>query len=161
MANGRRKITAVVLAGLTVLTLAACARGGMDMGMSPTAAAAASPTAAAAAESTAGETGYQKITAEEAKKMMDAGGVTVVDVRTAEEYAAAHIPGAVLVPVESIGEAMPEALPDKDAVLLVYCRSGRRSAAASQKLAALGYTAVYDFGGINDWPYETEAGAAG
>lgn len=104
---------------------------------------------------------YSKITAEEAKAKLDAGGATVVDVRTAEEYADKHIPGAVLVPVESIGEEPPAALPDKDAVLLVHCRTGVRSRQASEKLAALGYTQVYDFGGIVDWPYETETGEAG
>ena len=103
------------------------------------------------------QSAYHKITAEEAKKMMDAGDVTVVDVRTEDEYEASHIPGAVLVPNESIGsEEAPEALPDQDAVLLVHCRTGVRSKQASDKLVALGYTQVYDFGGIVDWPYETE-----
>ena len=105
-----------------------------------------------------GEDAYHKITAEEAKAMMDEGGVTIVDVRTAEEYGQGHVPGAVLLPNEDIGDADPEALPDKDAVLLVYCRSGRRSKAASDKLVALGYENVYDFGGIIDWPYDTVAG---
>ena len=101
------------------------------------------------------------ITAEEAKAMMDKGGVTVVDVRTAEEYAGGHIPGAVLVPLDSITEGeMPQALPDQDATLLIYCRSGRRSSIAANTLAAAGYTAVYDFGGINDWPYDTVEGDA-
>lgn len=102
---------------------------------------------------------YQKITAEEAKKMMEDGGVTVVDVRTQEEYEEGHISGSVVVPVESIGDELPKALPDTDAVLLVHCRSGVRSKAASQKLIDLGYKNVYDFGGIKDWPYETVKGA--
>lgn len=101
-------------------------------------------------------TSYQKITAGDAKAMMDEGSVTIVDVRTAEEYAGGHVPDAVNVPNESIQDAAPDSLPQKDAVLLVYCRSGRRSAEASQKLSGLGYENVYDFGGINDWPYETE-----
>lgn len=101
------------------------------------------------------------ITAQEAKAMMDEGNVTVVDVRTAEEYAGGHIPGAILLPLDSIAEGeMPEALPDKDATLLIYCRSGRRSNIAANTLAATGYTAVYDFGGINDWPYDTVEGDA-
>ncbi|WP_347501115.1 rhodanese-like domain-containing protein [Clostridium sp. chh4-2] len=104
------------------------------------------------------EAAYHKITAEEAKKMMDEGGVTVVDVRRADEYAAKHIPGAILVPNESIKEEQPEALPDKDAVLLIHCRTGIRSKDASDKLVAMGYKNVYDFGGINDWTYETETG---
>lgn len=108
-------------------------------------------------ESTPGEA-YHQITAEEAKQMLDEGGVTVVDVRTAEEYAEQHIPGAVLVPNESIGDEPPAELPDQDAVLLVHCRTGVRSKQASDKLIKLGYTQVYDFGGIVDWPYETESG---
>lgn len=98
---------------------------------------------------------YHKIDAEEAKKMMEAGGVTVVDVRTAEEYAGAHIEGAILLPVETIGEEQPEELPDPDAAILVYCRTGKRSKAASEQLVALGYQNINDFGGIVDWPYET------
>lgn len=103
---------------------------------------------------------YHKITAEEAKKMIEEGGVTIVDVRTTAEYAERHIPGAVLAPVETIGLEPPQTLPEKDAVLLVYCRSGVRSRQASDKLVMLGYTNVYDFGGIVDWPYETESGKA-
>lgn len=96
----------------------------------------------------------KKISAEEAKKMIDAGGVTIVDVRRRDEFDAGHISGAVLVPVESITSQAPSALPDKNAVLLIYCRSGNRSATAAQRLHKLGYTNVYDFGGIIDWPYE-------
>lgn len=102
---------------------------------------------------------YHKITAEEAKEMMDAGGVTIVDVRTAEEYAQKHIPGAILVPNEEIGEEAPKELPDQEAVLLIHCRTGIRSKQASDKLVKLGYKNVYDFGGIVDWPYDTESGA--
>ena len=96
---------------------------------------------------------YQKISAEEAYEMMASQEVVVV-VRTREEYDGGHIENAVLVPNESIGSEMPEALPDKEATLLVYCRSGRRSKDAAQKLLALGYQSVYDFGGVIDWPYE-------
>ena len=104
------------------------------------------------------ETSYQKITAEMAKQIMDGGAATVADVRTAEEYEEGHIPGAVLVPNESIGEERPEALPDPEALILVYCRSGNRSRQAAEKLLELGYTNVYDFGGITDWPYEIVKG---
>ena len=97
---------------------------------------------------------YQKISAEEAYEMMASQEVVVVDVRTQEEYDGGHIENAVLVPNESIVSEMPEALPDKEATLLVYCRSGRRSKDAAQKLLALGYQSVYDFGGVIDWPYE-------
>lgn len=100
---------------------------------------------------------YHKITAEEAKEMIDKGDVTIVDVRTEEEYAEKHIPGAILVPNESIGNDSPKELPDKEAVLLLHCRTGVRSKEASDKLVALGYKKVYDFGGITDWPYETES----
>lgn len=102
---------------------------------------------------------YIKITAQEAKNKIDEGGVTVVDVRTLDEYEEGHIAGAVVVPVESIGEELPKELPDLDAVLLVHCRSGVRSKAASEKLIDLGYKNVYDFGGIKDWTYETVKGA--
>ena len=97
---------------------------------------------------------YQKISAEEAYEMMASQEVVVVDVRTQEEYDGGHIENAVLVPNESIGSEMPEALPDKEATLLVYCRSGRRSKDAAEKLLKLGYQSVYDFGGVIDWPYK-------
>lgn len=100
--------------------------------------------------------GYQKITPEEAKAMLDAGkDLTLVDVRTQEEYDQGHIPGAMLLPSTDIQEKAAQALPDKSAVLLVYCRSGARSSSASKALAAMGYTNVYDLGGIASWPYET------
>jgi len=110
---------------------------------------------AEATEAAVAAGGFTTISAEEAKKMIDAGNVTIVDVRTIMEYREQHIPGSVLVPNESIGTEAPAELPDKDAVLLVHCRSGVRSKEACTKLAALGYTQVYDFGGIIDWPYET------
>lgn len=99
--------------------------------------------------------GYHKITAEEAKKRMDEEGIILLDVRTPEEYAAEHIKNALSLPNEEIKEEQPEILPDTDAVIFVYCRTGRRSKEASEKLVELGYTKVYDFGGIVDWPYET------
>lgn len=99
---------------------------------------------------------YKKLSAQEAKEIIDSrDGVTVLDVRTEEEYLSGHIPDAVLLPNESISDKRPELLPDLDAEILVYCRSGRRSALAAQKLSELGYTNIYDFGGIIDWPYET------
>ena len=107
-------------------------------------------------DSAAGE--YHKISSEEAKIMMESGGVTVVDVRRPEEYAEKHIPGAILVSNETIAEKSDEMLPDKEAVLLIYCRTGVRSKQASDKLIKLGYKNVYDFGGIADWQYETESG---
>ena len=84
----------------------------------------------------------------------------ILDVRTKEEYAEAHIPGAILIPNEEIIDTPPVELPDMDAEILIYCRSGNRSAKAAKKLADMGYTNLYDFGGINDWSYETVSGEA-
>ena len=81
-------------------------------------------------------------------------GHIIVDVRRQDEYDEGHIPGAVLSPNESITDKQPEELPDLDQIILVYCRSGRRSKEASQKLADIGYTNVYEFGGINTWTGE-------
>ena len=98
---------------------------------------------------------YTRISQEEAKEMMarDDGHV-IVDVRRQDEYDAGHIPGAILIPNETIGSDAPEALPDYDQIILVYCRSGNRSKQASEKLAAMGYKNVYEFGGINSWTGE-------
>lgn len=99
--------------------------------------------------------GYHKLTAEEAKAMMDGSeDIIVVDVRTQEEYDEGHIPNSVLIPNETITQTPPEQLPDKDATILIYCRSGNRSRQAAEKLLAMGYTNIYDFGGIRDWPYD-------
>ncbi len=95
---------------------------------------------------------FYSISQDEAKQMMarDDGHV-IVDVRREDEYASGHIPGAVLIPNETIGTERPEALPDTDQIILVYCRSGNRSRQAAQKLFDMGYTGVYDFGGIMTW----------
>lgn len=104
--------------------------------------------------------GYTQITQDEAKERMQReDGHVIVDVRTREEYDAGHIPGAILIPNESIGCDSPEALPDYDQILLIYCRSGRRSKEAAQKLAEMGYRNVYEFGGIIDWTGEIVAEA--
>ena len=102
---------------------------------------------------------YRQISMDEAITMMEKeSGYIILDVRTPEEFADKHIPGAVNIPNETIGaEKIPE-LPDKDQLILVYCRSGNRSKQASEKLAALGYTNVVEFGGINSWPGETVSG---
>ena len=100
---------------------------------------------------------YQQITQETAKEMMDAGDVVVLDVRERDEFDAGHIPGALLLPVGTITkDAAAAVIGDLDTVVLVYCRSGNRSKTASRALADLGYTNVYEFGGINTWPYEVE-----
>lgn len=98
---------------------------------------------------------YTQISQDEAKQMMEKDdGHVIVDVRRADEYAEGHIPGAILIPNESIENEPPEELPDPDQIILVYCRSGRRSKEASQKLADMGYSHVYEFGGIIDWTGE-------
>lgn len=98
---------------------------------------------------------YRRISAEDAKARIDSGDeIIIVDVRTEAEFDAGHLPNAILIPNETIGKSMPELLPDLDAEILIYCRSGNRSAQAAKKLVAIGYTNVYDFGGIIDWPYE-------
>ena len=100
---------------------------------------------------------YQQITQEKAKEMMDAQDVIVLDVREQDEFDAGHIAGAVLLPVGTITKDTAAAvIPEPDSVVLVYCRSGNRSKTASKALADLGYTDVYEFGGINTWPYEVE-----
>ena len=100
---------------------------------------------------------YVSITAAQAKHLMDTeSDYVILDVRTEEEYNESHIPCAVLIPDYEITEKAEHMLADKDQLILVYCRSGRRSKNASQALAELGYTNVKEFGGIIDWPYETE-----
>ena len=100
---------------------------------------------------------YVNITAEEAKQIMDSEeGYIILDVRTQEEYDGGHIPGAIVISHEEITEKAEEVLTDKDQLILVYCRSGRRSKLAAEALVELGYTNIKEFGGIIDWPYEVE-----
>lgn len=100
---------------------------------------------------------YVNITAEEAKRIMDSEeGYIILDVRTQEEYDQGHIPGAIVISHEEIAEKAEDVLTDKDQLILVYCRSGRRSKIAAEALAELGYTNIKEFGGILDWPYEVE-----
>ncbi|EJX03087.1 rhodanese domain-containing protein [gut metagenome] len=100
---------------------------------------------------------YHQIDQEAAKEMMDTQQVIILDVREQNEYDSSHIPGAVLLPMGTIDEDSAAAvIPDQDSTVLVYCRSGNRSKIASSTLADLGYTNIYEFGGINTWPYETE-----
>ena len=105
------------------------------------------------------EVSYRQINMDEAITMMEEeSSYIILDVRTPEEFADKHIPGAINIPNETIStEEIPE-LPDKDQLILVYCRSGNRSKQASEKLAALGYTNIVEFGGINDWPGGTVTG---
>ena len=100
---------------------------------------------------------YVNITAEEAKQIMDSEeGYIILDVRTQEEYDEGHIPGATQISHEEIAEKAEDVLTDKEQLILVYCRSGRRSKIAAEALVELGYTNIKEFGGIIDWPYEVE-----
>ena len=99
---------------------------------------------------------YEQITPDEAKALMDSeDGYIILDVRTPEEFAAGHIAGAILIPDYEIGEKAESILTDKEQLILVYCRSGRRSKNAANELATLGYTNIKEFGGINDWKFGT------
>ena len=100
---------------------------------------------------------YVNITAQEAKKIMDTQtGYVILDTRTQEEYDEGHIPGAILIPYDEILQKAETVLTDKNQLILVYCRSGRRSKLAAEDLVKLGYTNIKEFGGIIDWPYEVE-----
>lgn len=101
--------------------------------------------------------GFVMISAEEAKAMMDSEeDFVLLDVRTEEEFAEEHIPGAILLPHTEISEKAEELLPDREKSIFIYCRSGRRSKIAAEELSSLGYEKVFEFGGIIDWPFETE-----
>ena len=114
-------------------------------------------TACAEPKENHGEENYMNITAEEAKRIMDSEeGCIILDVRTRAEYDEGHIPGAILIPNTEIEEKAENVLTDKDQMILVYCRSGRRSKLAAEILVELGYTNIREFGGIIDWPYEVE-----
>ena len=129
-----RRLLSVILLLLTVLSLSGCAQKLDGDGM---------------------VNSYTQISQEQAKEMMarDDGHI-IVDVRRQDEYDAGHIPGAVLIPNESIGTERPEELPDPDQIILIYCRSGNRSKQAAQKLFDMGYTNIFEFGGIIDWTGE-------
>ena len=105
--------------------------------------------------SDSGANTYDQITPQEAKTMMDTErDYIIIDARTTEEFAEGHIADAILIPEYEIAARAEKELPNKDALILVYCRSGRRSKIASEELIKLGYTNVKEFGGIIDWPYE-------
>jgi len=134
-----RKNIFVILAMIMILSLVGCDKN-----------------AAAGQAQNANETSYTQISMDEAVTMMEEEtDYIILDVRRPDEFADKHIPNAINVPNETIGEDEIPELPDKDQIILVYCRSGNRSKQASKKLAALGYTKVYEFGGINDWKGET------
>ena len=102
-----------------------------------------------------GSATYEQISGAEAKALMDSeGGYIIIDARTQSEYDEGHIPGAILIPEYEIADRAEKELPDKNQLILVYCRSGRRSKIAAEELVKLGYTNVKEFGGIIDWEYE-------
>ena len=105
--------------------------------------------------SNVGSATYAQISGAEAKALMDSeSGYIIIDARTRSEYDQGHIPGAILIPEYEIADRAEKELPDKDQLILVYCRSGRRSKIAAEELVKLGYTNVKEFGGIIDWEYE-------
>ena len=105
--------------------------------------------------SDAGSVSYDQISGAEAKVLMDSeSGYIIIDARTQEEYDQGHIPGAIMIPEYEIANRAEKELPDKEQLILVYCRSGRRSKIAAEELVKLGYTNVKEFGGIIDWEYE-------
>jgi len=161
-----KKILPLLLLLALLLALAGCKSAAPTPPAAPAAAEPAVETPAEpAAPGPAAETPtpkadtYRRISMQEAVEMMEKEtGYVILDVRTRQEYDSGHIPGAILIPNETIGtDELPE-LPDKDQLILVYCRSGNRSKQASDKLVKLGYTNVVEFGGINSWPGEVVAG---
>jgi len=148
----KRIVTAVLTGALgTALMLAGCAGDGMGNGGDAAGNGSKTPPEEKAS--------YLEISAEDAKARLDSeSGIILLDVRTPEEYKEAHIPNAVLLPVDTIDKDAETVIPDRDAVYFVYCRSGNRSATASAQLAEMGYKNIYDLGGIKDWPYETVSG---
>jgi len=142
----------VYLLAMIVPLLAGCAAP--EASPAPTEAAASQASAEAQRQS-----GFRMVSMEEAISIMgEESDFILLDVRTAEEFNERHIPGALNVPNEEIGTEEILELPDKEQLILVYCRSGNRSKQAASKLAALGYTNIVEFGGINDWPGETVSG---
>lgn len=147
------KVIAIpLLIAVLVVALAACAPL-LRSGGAPS-----SPTVSAGQSAVSGGTAPAEarlITPQDAKARLEQeSGIIVVDVRTQEEYDQGHLRASVLVPLDDLAALAPEKLPEKDAVLFLYCRSGRRSALAAQQLVSMGYTQVYDLGGILGWPYE-------
>lgn len=156
----RRGLPALLLAAvLAAAGLAACAAPAATTAAAGSATTAPVSAAASSETGTQANGGVQLISPENARILLDENPAAVlIDVRTEEEYLAGHIPGSLLLPVEELADRLDELPPDKQTILVVYCRTGRRSAIAAQILLEAGYLAIYDLGGIADWPYETEAG---
>ena len=138
-------IKIVILCTIVICCLTSCVKGNIEGAKEMS------------TQKTAQEAVYENITAQEAKTIMDTQtGYVVLDVRTQEEFDEKHIPGAILIPDYEIREKAEEILKDKNQLILVYCRSGRRSKNAAEILVELGYKNIKEFGGIIDWPYDTE-----
>ena len=141
----RNKILAIILTFAIPFACAGCVGGGSSVVESTTSGESAKPIT------------YEQISGAEAKALMDSeSNYVIIDARTQSEYDEGHIPGAILIPEYEIAERAEAELPDKDQLILVYCRSGRRSKIAAEELVKLGYTNVKEFGGIIDWEYEIE-----
>lgn len=152
---------AVLLLVLTLILLSACQTSENGVSQTDTTPSEQTPEASteASVQSSEPELSYLNISAQEAKALMETEtDYVILDVRTEEEFAEKRIPGALLIPDYEIAEKAEELLKDKSQLLLVYCRSGRRSKLASEELVRLGYTNIREFGGIIDWPYETVSG---
>lgn len=152
---------AVLLLVLTLILLAACQTSENGVSQTDTTPSEQTPEASteASVQTSEPELSYLNISAQEAKALMETEtDYVILDVRTEEEFAEKRIPGALLIPDYEIAEKAEELLKDKSQLLLVYCRSGRRSKLASEELVRLGYTNIREFGGIIDWPYETVSG---
>ncbi len=144
----KKVILALVLGGLLLILVTAC--GTADQSDQPT----AEENAYSSVEGEEIERAeYKKLSPEEAKEMIDNEDVIILDVRTEEEFRQGHIEGAILIPDYDLDKLAGEKLPDKDATILIYCRSGNRSELSSHLLIGMGYQNVYDFGGIIDWRY--------
>lgn len=159
--NKRTKTFLFALAGMTVLSFTSCHDERMNTAYS-TGSSSNTPTGVSSQQEESERSdplteslGYEQITPQEAKVLMDTEtGYVILDVRSQAEYETGHIEGALLIPDYEVAERASFDLPDKDQLILVYCRTGRRSKLAAETLVSLGYTNVKEFGGIYDWPYE-------
>lgn len=156
----KKKIVTILFTTLVLLTFSACSKSTTDTSSTTdasttTATNGASTTTTSENTTQADTLTHQTISAVTAKEMIDKDdSIIILDVRTKDEFDEGHIKNALLLPDTEVEDKAQELLPDKDATILIYCRSGRRSALSATKLDELGYTNVYDFGGIIDWPYD-------
>lgn len=156
----KKKIVTILFTTLVLLTFSACSKSTTDTSSTTdtnttTAINGASTTTTSENTTQADTLTHQTISAVTAKEMIDKdNSIIILDVRTKDEFDEGHIKNALLLPDTEVEDKAQELLPDKDATILIYCRSGRRSALSATKLDELGYTNVYDFGGIIDWPYD-------